>query len=315
MRKSKKSNKRMFLFLLPVLLTVFVSGCTQGGGTGGNGVVINAFAPDFPQLHSNEKVSLQLEVQNMGDMKATNVEAELTGINPNEWGTFDENPTLGDLIAADRESGVQGATRNYYWNELRAPDLVKGTQFTYTPQARVSYDYTTIAQKPITIVDQDELRRIMQQGQTLPSKSTTYSAGPMVVEIKTGNYVKSSGSGSGQTYDIFPINIHIENAEFSSGKSIVQPQGFTSGFFPTDRTYPVDVYIEPPSGTSFVSSGYGEDCTSFVPVDLFQGRDIDITCELEVVDPPNIKQEGLITVELYYRYAVDASTSITVFGG
>lgn len=313
MGKTKKTNKRIYSFLLPLLLitVIGISGCTTipGGGATGNGVAILEFLADFPELRSNEEVNLKLEIQNMGDAKAINVRAELTGISPEDWGSFINVIQVGDLLAADAQAGTVGATRQIQWNRLFAPYLVKGTEFTYTPTVRVSYDYTTTAQKPITIVDQEELRRIIAAGESLTSGTTTQSAGPLNIQITTGNYVKSSGAGFGTTYDIFPINIKISNPQFSSGNTVVKP---LSGFGP--ETYPIILRIDPPSGTNFVYSGYGSDCSQFVVIDLFQGRDTEITCELEVTNPPSIKQEGLITINLEYRYAIDASTSIKVFG-
>lgn len=312
---NNKSDMRALLFLLPVALVVFVSGCTlpgPGPGAGGPGVSINAFQSDFTQVYSNEEIKLQLEVQNNGDVKATNVQAELAGISTEEWGTFVDIIEIGDLLPVQTQqdgSVIQGETRTIQWTDLFAPYLVRGTQFTYSPEVRVSYDYATTAQKPITIVDEDELRNIIAAGETLPGKATTYSSGPISINIETGNYVKTSQTGSGSTFDIFPVNIHIENTQFTSGSTVVKP---LVGIGP--ETYPVLVEIIPPAGTNFVYSGYGQDCSQFVVIDLFRGRDADITCELEVTNPPSISQEGLITVNLEYRYALDAQTQVTVLG-
>ena len=80
------------------------------------------------------------------------------------------------------------------------------------PIVRVSYDYKTIAQKPITIVDINELRRLIQQGETLQSKSTTYTAGPLSIEIKTGDFVKTQS-----TDPTLPVYIAVTNDLWESG--------------------------------------------------------------------------------------------------
>jgi len=306
MSKINFIDKRL-LILLPLCLVVLVSGCTNTPVTG-NGVQITNFVSDFPQVRSGEEVNLLLEVQNTGTVRATNVRAELTGITTADWGTFSPVIEIGDLLAADTEVGTPGEKRSVQWTRLSAPYHAKGTEFPYTPQVRVSYDYTTTAQKPITVVDRNELRRIIAARETLPGKETTYTSGPLTVQITTGNYVQSS-SQFGNTYDIFPVNIHIENSQFTSGSTVVPPLiGFGA------ESYPVLVTINPPTGTNFVYSGYGQDCSRFVVVDLFQGRTVDITCELEVTSPPTIKQEGLLMVDLEYRYAIDSTTSIKVIG-
>jgi len=308
-----KNSIRTLLFLLPLALIVAVSGCVTPS-TSGIGVVINTFQSDFTTINSGDTLSLLLEVENTGEIRAQNVRAELTGISAQDWGSFIDVQDLGSLLEVTYQpdgTAVKGQVKTAKWNELRAPSLVRGMQHTYTPEVRVSYDYATVAQKPITIVDKDELRNIILSGEGLPSsKATSYSSGPINVEIAAASYVQTTDIGTGTTYDIFPINVHIENMQFTSGSTVVKP--ITGG---GTETYPIYVTIEPPSGTSFVhSGGQYTDCSQFVIVDLFKGRDADITCELEVTNPPSISQEGLITVNLEYRYALGAQTSVSVIG-
>lgn len=313
------------LLALALLAVIAISGCTTpfGGTTAvatGPGVVIQEWKADFTKLFSDEQLALQLKVQNQGQTRARNVVAEVTGIDLSEWGqgSFTSYENLGDMIPADAVSNTPGETRTVQFQDLRAPLLAKGTSFQYTPVVRVSYDYATTAHKPITIVDQDELRRIQQQGKTLPSKSTTSSAGPLAVEIRTGNYVKTGGGGFGQTYDIFPVYVKVTNTQWENGGTVV-PKGWmpgTSGYgLGNVEQYPVNIKITPPAGTSFVFSGFGDDCSSFqVAKELWQGKDAEIVCELQVTNPPSISEEKLFTVELDYRYFAEARTTVTVDG-
>jgi len=85
---------------------------------------------------------------------------------------FQRTVQLGDLIAHDPVSNTAGETKQVQFQNLRAPLLSRGTSFEYEPIVRVTYDYSTAAHKPITIVDRNELIRIQQQGQTLPSQQT-----------------------------------------------------------------------------------------------------------------------------------------------
>lgn len=300
------------LLVLPVLAVVLISGCIGGGpttGTMGPGVVITDWKPDFSTVNSGENVRLQLRAQNQGEVRAEDVEAEIAGIDVSEWGTlgtFSEKKDLGDLIAFDKETNTPGEVQTVYW-DLEAPDLAKGVDFTYKPIVKLSYDYETTAQKPITLVDESELRKIQQQGKSLPSETTRYSSGPLSVEIRTGDYVKTSDD-FGTTYDIFPIYIKVTNTQWESGGTVV-PTGFGD-----EGTYPVEMEISPPSGTSFVSSGFGSNCGSNVDLDLWQGKDAEITCELEVTNPPSYQVERLIQVDLDYRFQTESSTSIKVVG-
>lgn len=309
----------MLKAIIPVLLIIFISGCIGfGGGATGDGVVILDFKPDFPSVYSGEPVKLQLRVQNLGEIDAENTEAQLTNIKLSKWGSMGvvEKKNLGKLIAYDPANpDVPGAVRTVEW-ALEAPKLEKGLQWTYTPMVKVSYDYKTRATKSITIVDQNELRRIMQQGRSLPAQATVVTKGPLDIEIRTGDYVKTTSRfTAGRVYDIFPIYIKITNKGIGAGGTVVR-NGF-AGFFGEEFDYPVEVKITPPSGTSFVYSGtYGEDdcSTGTVTVDLWQGKEKEITCELQVDEVPEFRTEGLITVEVSYRYQVEASTQIKVFG-
>lgn len=315
---SSKKIASIFPFLAVVLI-VAVSGCTSTGtGGSGPGVVILSWTPELSSVFSEENVDILLKIQNQGDSRAKNVRAEITNIDMNEWGSFfEQEKQLGDLIPADPVSNTPGETKTTQFQNLEAPQLSKGTSFTYEPSIRVSYDYSTTAQKPVTLVDKNELIMLQQQGKSLPSKATTYSSGPLTVDIIMGNYIKTSSNfGSGQTYDIFPVQIKITNTQWGSGGSVTD-KGF-GGYYSSgwgEYDYPVNVKVIPPSGTSFVYSGYGTDCSSYeFPMDLFQGKEAEITCELEVTNPPTIKTESLIKVELDYRFFTDSTTQVTVQG-
>jgi hypothetical protein len=312
----EKSYAKLLL-LTPLLAVFLVSGCINGGTGGlGNGVTVLNFEPDFPQgVYSGDTVKLQLRVQNMGESTAKNVDVELTNIDTAEWGTFgifgfSEN--IGDLLPYDALSNTPGAIKTHEWR-LQAPELAKGTVFTYQPMARISYDYRTVAQKPITLVDEDELRRIIQQGKSLPNKATEYTAGPLAVEIKTGEFVRtSSGVSGGESYEVFPVYIKITNKEWEAGGTVVK-EGF-GGIF-DDFDYPVRIKITPPNGVT--SRNFGTDsCSSFSfnTIDLWQGKDADITCDFEVTSPPAYRQEVLFAVELDYRFQTQATTSLQVTG-
>ena len=164
-------------------------------------------------------------MQNQGEVTARDIEAELTNIDMGEWGTFglfgfSEN--INDLLPYDERTNTPGAIKTMEWR-LEAPELAKGTTHTFSPMIKVSYDYKTVAQKPITLVDEDELRRIIQQGKSLPFKTTTYTAGPLMVEVKTGDFVRtSSGLSSGESYEVFPVYVKVTNTDWESGGSVIK---------------------------------------------------------------------------------------------
>jgi hypothetical protein len=327
-----RTNK--LLLILPVLAIVAASGCTSlptwlgGGGSStgiGNGVAILDFAPDFPSIQSGEYIRLQVRAENRGEIKAYDVKAELTGIDVAEWGgTFGTGWTTSeswDMLPYDKETNTPGTTRTKQWR-LTAPDQDKGVNTQYTPIIKLSYDYKTSAQKKIMIVDEAELRRILQRGGSLPGQSSTYSAGPLSVEITTGNYEKTAATQFGYE-NLFPVQIKITN---TGGGTVVPPGtgtglygGAYSSVFGDTYNYPIGVKVTPPAGTSFRSLGGGfsgvDDCsTGTVTKEMWRGQEAVVTCELSVDRLPTYREERPLDVEVFYRYQAEAQTSVMVYG-
>ena len=307
----KSSGMKYLVFLSILSAVVLVSGCTDTGVAFGNGVVITGFESDMGTMavESRDEVSLLLRVQNQGEVDAYDVEARLIGIDLNEWNAYfgsSERQDLNNLLAADPVTNTEGQTKTAQW-DLEAPDLPAGTDFTYEPVVRVFYDYQTKANKPVTLVDVDELKRIIQQGRSIPGEATQSSAGPLSVEIRTGDFVKT------QNYDDpFPLNIFITNLMWESGGSVVEGAGL-GGFYYEDYQYPVRVKITLPDGMSLEGTGQG--CsTSGETINLWKGKSAELTCEVRITNPPEYRVDKLIQVELDYRYFIDASTTIKVIG-
>lgn len=309
-------SKPVTLLILALVSVVLISGCVQWGGAGvaGNGVVILNFEPDLMGTYdSGDPVKLMLRIQNLGEVRATDIKAELAGIDTTQWAAFGATfyKTIGDMIGYDTETNTQGAEKTVIW-DLEAPELERGIDLVYEPIAKVSYNYRTTAQKPITIVAEDELRRIQQQGGSLPTKVTTYTGGPLSVTVETKDYVKTTEEFG--DYDVFPISIDITN---SYGGTVI-PDGFGGfGVLGEEYLYPVQVRITPPAGTDFIHSGWisDDDCTTGTIIkDLWKGQNAKITCELRVISPPTYRQERYLKVELDYRYQIEAITQIPVRG-
>jgi hypothetical protein len=240
------------VFLIAVSSAILVSGCVNDnhGISYGNGVLITAFESDLgaTAVQSEDDVGLMLKVQNQGEVDATNVEAQIMGIDLDEWGTgfswSGDKKQLGTLLAADPVTKTQGQIKTAQWT-LTAPNLPSGTELTYEPRVRTFYDYRTRATKSVTLVDVEELRRIIQQGRSLPGGSTRSSAGPLSVEVRTGDFVKT------QNYDDpFPLNIFITNMIWESGGSVIEGSGYYGGWVSEDLRYPVKVTITLPEGMS-----------------------------------------------------------------
>ena len=315
MNMPKSASDLKFLLILP-LAVVLVSGCINLGGDGGvsgNGVVITKFEPSLASVESDDELSLRLEVQNNGDAIAR-AAAKLIGIYPQDWGVFQTDKMLDDLIPADPERGTEGQIGVADWR-LTAPDLKRGERRTYEPMARVFYSYETKVTQPITFVTSDELRRTIQNGESLSADPTVTSAGPMSVTVRTGDFVRTRDNWQ-QSY--FPVQIDITN---------------TGGGLIAGENYPIGVEIEAPPGTMFRGDCPPSSQTEFggsyydmhLPVGLtrpispktvlmWNGRDMKIICELKVVTPPDYRQKRDLKATLKYIYYTDQKTQISVTG-
>jgi len=294
-------SQKLLAMVFPVLLVVAVSGCTVspwGGYTRatGQGVMILEWKPDFSYVESYDTVRFYLKVQNQGGEDAENVEAYVTNINTRDWeGNTEERVDFDDLRAPNPFYGTEGETGEHYF-ELQAPELSEGLTQTYKPGVRVYYDYKTTAVKPITIVNYDELRRLIHQGKTLETGPTTTSAGPLRIDVITGKYIKVEED------PIVPITIHIEN----TGGGVVYNRA-------RDKDYLIRLDIDTPRGYMTLGrcSGGGYDNGE---VTLWEGRETDVNCDLRITNPPKSTVEDTITITAEYGYYIDAVTSVTVKG-
>jgi hypothetical protein len=315
MSSSGTGKKLKLAFLMLPILVVFVSGCTLFGpttSTSGTGIAVNTFEPDLSPKYSDQDVNLHLEVQNTGDYNTPAV-AQLINIDTQTWGAFDEYQDLGTILAPDKEQGTEGGIATADW-QLRTPMLNKGQEMTYTPMARIYYYYETRAIKPILFVTEQELTDIVRKGESLQSDPTVTTAGPLSIEVKTGNFVRTSDWKSSK----FQVQINIEN----------KGNGMVFG-----KEYPIAIYVEWPVGvinpigdcpnkynwgSNFVfyeNLPYGLSQPTFGDfIKLWNGKSTKITCEFEVVSPPSNRIKKDLNIKLGYMYYVDKATDLKVIG-
>ncbi len=317
--KETPSVLKLLVLVLPIAAVMFVAGCTTPSGIAmGPGVAILDWAPDHASVESRDEVQLRLQIQNQGGEQADNVRALLTVITfgDDEWifGGIQSQPyqPLSDyLISPNPRYGTDGEKAEYIWY-LYAPKLPEGITQTYSPRVRIFYNYMTTAVKPVTIVNDDELRHLTDIGGSLPSQASQHSGGPLSVSVVTGKHIKiDSDSGN----KVFPITIHIENT--GGGIPYWVSSIFNEYTIPEDKEYKINLGMQLPPGLAFA-----DECANYASaggpsgsvVQLWKGRSADLTCKLLITHPPAVAQEGTIKLYLYYGYAIDRSTSITVKG-
>ena len=311
------TKKFEFLLLLCVIATV--SGCVTGpsdGIAGGPGLVVEKFKTSLDIIESGVPVALRLEVRNRGEYNGafgtgSHARAEIMQIDPVEWGVT-PSPVIDmrNILAPDIESQTQGGLGIVDW-QLIAPILERGQRQDYRIDARVYYAYKTTATKPVQFVTSDELRRMIQAGETLVSDPIIQTAGPLTVTVNAGQVVKTrewanarfqlqmriDKTGGGYIMgDNYPIAIEVTYPQW------VMP---VEGYCPPQALWATPVYndippgLVPPTGTFIY---------------MWDGKSTDVTCEFEIVQPPASKTKGNFEVILKYIYSIDATTQITVKG-
>ena|GEM_PF-3804555 len=187
--------KKTLIGIGALILVVALAGCLGAGGeterTGlGTGLEILDFWVEPSTIDAREDGFLSLEVQNDGDFDARNVQASIIRL-----GAFDlkEETYVYDNVM-DKPLGDSIIPFIYNWWVV-APDVDQSR--TEDLQARIAYDYETLASAKIHFVPQDMLR---EQGiEAFPAESISTS-GPLQIELEAS-----------QPITIRPTEILIKN--------------------------------------------------------------------------------------------------------
>ncbi len=312
------AKRLKFLLLLCVLTVVIASGCVTGPtqGAGGPGFVVEKFDTTLDLIESGEPVGLQLEVRNQGDYNGemgigAPAIAELMSIDPMEW-TVTPSPLvdLGTILARDIESQTQGGVGRANW-ELIAPLLQRGQRKIYEIRSRVYYQYETKAIRPVWFVTTEELRRIVQNGESLASDPVTQTAGPLTVTVNAGPFVKAREWTDAR----FQLQIRIDNTgggqvrgrNYPIAIEVKWPQWVmpVEGYCPPETMWGMPIYDDIPPGLL-------QPVGTFIY--MWDGRSTDVTCEFQILQPPASRTQGNFEVKLGYIYSIDRTTQITVKG-
>lgn len=303
MKGKPSQNLKLLLLLVPILGTVLISGCTNTTGpTFGNGVAILNWEPSLSSVESGDNLQLRLRIQNQGELTARSVSAAITGIDTNDWGISGSPTQAVNLAPPDRVQSTQGETREFLF-DAEAPGIPKGTTQPFTPQVRVFYVYRTTASKLVTVVNDQELQRLQDQGKTLSSKDTVTSAGPLKVTINAGKFLKIKEQGYGFSRT-FPITIDIQNV----GGGVVSTQSTMS----TNPDYKVVFSLTQPSRLGITCTPSGTFAANAIT--LWKGQSASVTCNVQILSSPLSSEDDNIIVTLDYSYYIDASTTVTVTG-
>lgn len=319
---------------MPALLlaVLAVAGCTAPAA-GGNGIVIEAFGPDLPQVVPGELVNFDVRIRNTGSVAVTNVFGELLGIDE-DWYDPTEQPHGGGpwegltdrwkrpneeecrygrggftLLPPDPVFGTQGEEHVCTWTYEVPGDLIpEGLSFTYRPVIRIFYTTHTEVIKQITILPREELVRQQTQGGTLPIDTISATSSPVRIDVATTGPLRVIGDEV-----LFDVTFTIENTDTGIVCSETTEIHNTCNHRNPNRPAADPKWNElfftvvDPSGLEFT------DCTFPMKISLFRGSGNTITCEMRLSGVrTNVPVTQDLRVRADYSYLIDKESAITV---
>jgi len=295
---------KRYLLLILLISIVFISGCigqTTTKTKSTNGLVISDFSFGVDSIVSGETIDLDMEIENVGDAKATQITAELFGPEMAEtadsvtWGVTNPDGkgnrkiSIGSLDPSDPTTGFVP-----FWTGswvLTAPkDLVSDTPYTFN--VRLDYRYTTTFTGVLTVMSSDYIRsrpkderdKLYASGGV--SQQVT-SGGPLLIEAASGShFVIKTGEEAGKTKT---INFKVTNVG----------SGFPYSNEPGDYKVRID-------------SSKGISCTPDETFRLSRGKTGLFTCKFTVPSYVTNKLDITFIINLDYRYYQDSAVDITV---
>lgn len=279
------------VLLLSLIVIVLISGCTSTIPSG-NGIIVETFEPDFTNIFSNEEVTFNIRIRNVGSVDAENTVVKMIGLD--EWSN---DAWVGDncgngknLLAGQPTFGTPGESRTCLYR-IKAPKVPQGISVPYQPTVRISYNYNSNILKTITIGSQDELKRIENGGGALPSEITSVTSSPVSLNVITQGPIRVF-DGSVK----FPIQITIKNV----GGGVVCGDNCIN----SNNWNKINI-------KTMISDEEISDCT-VKEMNLFKGQSNTVTCYLTVTEPETGIAQKTISVSADYNYFYDATTSVTV---
>jgi hypothetical protein len=270
----------------------------------GHGLKITKFEPENPEVMGTgvETLELFLEVQNVGDAIATNVEAQIFN-----YGDL-LGPTQAHLgILEPPEEKIEGERQDYTFVYI-VPKRQLGVRDTLDLGARVSYEYASWGTADIYVVPKDDWKAKQELGVKSPRLDKFSSEGPIQVKISARHPIIVSPH-----YDTFSIRVDVDNIGTGSVRSML---------FGYDTLDAIDLVVPP--GFSLgeycdfagTLGAYGGTLTvQFDPLRLkmTKGKHKTLTCRLRVNDITRENVYPFMAV-VRYRYQIDGFTTLTIHG-
>ena len=314
-----RKNHILILFILSVVAIAGCVGQRQTTVAPNDGLVITEFSDDNDKVDEGENVAFTLGVENQGGTDASNVIAELVGIEQT-WRDIDgellldtQSKDLKNMLRPDPQFNIPGDLKTAIWR-LKTPSLPQLTQ-PFTVKAKVTYDYNTTGaitikaasktfirakyagdstqiQNPMTITNTNAPVKISLTDKIPPIIFDDTDTGDNEQDFVVQFILKNVGSG-------FPITDSVPGKVLGNIK-LLGPFEFRD-CLGAQNTNEVEL---------------NEDNVDFAKLKISSGE-VKISCVVTISkDTWGARQEETATIlfDLVYRYWIDKEVIVTVFG-
>ena len=315
--------------LLAVLSTLFVAGCVQGEipfiqttttVLGGSGLVITEFTADPTEIYTDASGRIMMTVANKGGavVDVGNAVVYLTGSGIKDdlsdglyWtgrGTTDSvyAPLTKTLNPEDPVRGTPAGEQTITYTLTSPSGISKGTTRNDIFIGRVYYDYSTTVSGNVWVYSEAESDAARASDRDLNSATLSSTAGPVALYVKAipDPVVLASGE------DTFTLQIKVSNV---GGGTLYSAGAIDYSSAAPDLSLDAEtelnrVYIEI-EGSGL--SGF-DDCSG--DQELVAGKDITLSCDVTVTNPPTTFQSYQLKVVVYYGYFTERTASVSVSG-
>ncbi|MCK4730609.1 MAG: hypothetical protein KAT28_04785 [Candidatus Aenigmarchaeota archaeon] len=273
-------NKISVVFLMG--LVIAMSGCTLDSGgesiiaAGTQGVYIEYFGPDVEYPISDQDITLETRLRNVGGAEASNIDSTLYLLS---WDTINsQNACASGLKPPNAEIGRDGEECKVT-DDTTTPEVTE-TQ-TYNVGVHIDYDYTTTTVATVYAFSENEYAKLKERGETIPTvKDIKNSAAPIQIEVRVPNVLK--------TDDPVPVTLIFRNV----GDGNVRYD---------DQHYIID------TAEVRINGEYLDTCRD---IRMKGGRERSCTVQMDIPAGEEVKLP--IKIITSYTYVISAETKIVV---
>jgi len=305
------------IIILGFISIILVSGCLGTTPTidSNNGLLITTFSADPLKVEEGDSVLFLMDVENLGGVTARDIDLDFYGVDG--WTGTGKHKDISDMNPPDPITDSPGDFEAITITLTAPEDLPEGVQANFPVTARITFDYKTTATISIPAYSKSLYRIKQNEGEAIDGTAkveNTYA--PIQATLSRGStpIIVDDTKGTGEEdfgYLIEFINVG-DGWPISPGAGIrIGALSGTIKLIGNGVTF--DECLGQTGGTSVTISEENLDMTTM----RSSGR-IPIGCSI-IIDRTGwgatTSGSVMLTIDMDYRYYVEESTNIMVWGG